>query len=101
MHNSEKIITFAERNLKGMGMNTITIDSNIYNDAAAYAQKHNTSVKDMVEKFLSKFKAAPQKIKKLKELPPELARLGGILKGVEDMDDGTDERFHYLMEKYK
>lgn len=81
-------------------MNTITIDSNIYNDAEAYAQKHNTSVKDMVEHFLANFLAIKGKKNKKMEVPPNIARWAGILKGVEEKR-GEDDRLDYLLEKYK
>lgn len=34
-------------------MNTITIDSNLYNRASAYALKHKTSVRKLVEHYIS------------------------------------------------
>lgn len=34
-------------------MNTITIDSNIYKEAEIFAHKHNLSLKQIVEKYLS------------------------------------------------
>ena len=36
-------------------MNTITIDSNIYQGAEMYAKLHNVSLRQMVEAYLAKF----------------------------------------------
>lgn len=70
-------------------MNTITIDSNIYQGAERYAKLHNLSLKQMVENFLLKFQAGkesisasradeeafcPQKNEFLEELSPSLMK---------------------------
>lgn len=35
-------------------MNTITIDSRIYDNAAAYAKRHKTSLRHLVENYMTK-----------------------------------------------
>ena len=70
-------------------MSTITIDVNQYPEAAMYAKLHNISFKQLVENLLMKFQTPT-----VAENQP----LGGCLKGVESSED---EKFNYLMEKYK
>lgn len=37
-------------------MHTITIDTHLYKEAEKYAKKHNISVRELVERFLSRSK---------------------------------------------
>lgn len=53
-------------------MNTITIDVSQYRGAEIYAQAHNVSVRELVEKFLRGFKV-PEKISDAETLDYEKA----------------------------
>ncbi len=80
-------------------MSTITIDVNQYPEAAMYAKLHNISFKQLVENLLMKFQTPTvAENQPDMQLPPHLEKLGGCLKGVESSED---EKFNYLMEKYK
>lgn len=77
-------------------MNTITIDTEIYLGAEEYANKHKTSVQDMVENFLRRFQTVTVKNAAQEELPQKWEKLCGILEGVKD---DADARFNYIINK--
>ena len=80
-------------------MNTITIDSNIYQGAERYAKLHNVNLKQLVENFLMKLQMSSSETQKMElQLPERLERLGGCLS---EVTDENDERMNFLMEKYK
>lgn len=80
-------------------MNTITIDSNIYQGAEKYAKLHNVNLKKLVEDFLMKLQMPSVETQETElQLPERLEWLGGCLSGV---SDDKDERMKFLMEKYK
>ena len=84
------------KNIKDM--NTITIDSNIYKEAETYANKHNLSIKQLVEKYLAQLpKITITKGEKYK-LPKHLDNMGGCLS---DIADPNDEKLNYLLNRYK
>ena len=75
-------------------MNTITIDSKIYKEAETYANKHNLSIKQLVEKYLAQLpKITITKGEKYK-LPKHLDNMGGCLS---DIADPNDEKLNYLL----
>ena len=77
----------------------LSIDSNIYKGAEMYAKLHNVSLRQLVENFLSKCLASDKNERQSSlSLPPHLERLGGCLA---DIDDATDDKYNYLMDKYK
>ena len=79
-------------------MNTISIDSNIYRGAEIYAKLRNISIKQMVGKYLQKFQMPVVKEQSSLTLPAHLEKLGGSLA---DVTDEKDDKFNYLLEKYK
>lgn len=84
-----------------MDENFITIDIRKHPAALQYAANHHTSVQTMVENYLSSFYEEVAVVNELSKMPPELQRLCGIASGLKDYRDPEDERFNYLMEKYK
>lgn len=91
-------------------MNTITIDTNVYNGAALYAKQHGTSVKELTEKFLSSLivprstaAKEPFKLKKVEELSPVIRDLIGIIPSDNSRDDmnGKEARTEFLTEKHR
>ena len=79
-------------------MNTITIDSGIYNAAETYASKHNISLRQIVERYLSKLTyLSPSEENKYK-LPKLLEVMGGCLS---DVNDSDDEKLNYILSKHK
>lgn len=77
----------------------LLININQFPGAVMYAKLHNISFKQLVENFLMKFQVSTT----VKEdaslmLPPHLEKLGGCLAGV---NDPSDEKLNYLLEKYK
>jgi len=53
-------------------MNTITIDSKIYHGAEMYAKLHNISLKQMVEKYLTKFQVGTYSLTTSEDAAKEL-----------------------------
>lgn len=77
-------------------MNTIAVDSNIYQGAERYAKLHNVNLKQLVEEFLMKLQMPSSYIQKMElQLPERLERLGGCLS---EVTDDKDERMNILME---
>lgn len=86
-----------------MRMNTIAIDNRTYREVEAFAKLHNIDivevVKTLLQSFLQKFKVAKPQTRTTKyELPEHIEKLAGCLAGVEDP---SDDRLNYLLEKYK
>lgn len=84
-------------------MNTIAIDNRTYREVEAFAKLHNLDIAEVVrtllQNFLQKFKVAKPQAKAAKyELPEHIEKLAGCLAGVEDP---SDDRLNYLLEKYK
>ena len=85
-------------------MNTVTIDNKTYHDIETFAKLNNLAVADVVKKsfnfFKEKFQTAKPQAKAINkyELPEHIEKLAGSLAGVED---SSDERLNYLLEKYK
>lgn len=82
-------------------METVTINVGQHRAAFRYAQRHHTSVQEMVNKYLDTFVEEDPLEKELEKLPPEVRSLCGILEGLDGYRDPEDERFNYLMDKYK
>lgn len=82
-------------------METITIDVGHHRAALRYAQRHKTSVQEMVDKYLDTFVEEDPLEKTLSKLPPQVRSLCGIAAGLDSYRDPEDERFNYLMDKYK
>lgn len=89
-------VTLQKLIVKERNMNTITINSEIYIGAEEYANRHKTSVQEMVENFLKRFQTVKVKNTTKAELPPKWEKLCGILEGVKDDED---ERFNYIINK--
>lgn len=94
-------------------MNTISINTQLYEFAASYAMENNVSISKLVEDFLSgllkKNKKKAQKessqkyvMKELSELSPIVQQLAGIAKSNNNLDDlnGIKAKEEYLEEKY-
>lgn len=85
-------------------MNTVAIDNRTYREVEAFAKLHNLDISEVVrtslQSFLQKFKVAKPQAKAVNkyELPEHIEKLAGCLIGVED---SSDERLNYLLEKYK
>lgn len=84
-------------------MNTIAIDNRTYREVEAFAKLHNLDIAEVVrtslQNFLQKFKVTKPQAKAAKyELPEHIEKLAGCLAGVEDL---SDDRLNYLLEKYK
>ena len=83
-------------------MDSITIDSTVYRQAEAYAQKHKLSVRELVERTLAARcgKGENYALKKEEELAPAVRTLIGIAAGADTADiNGRDARDAYLREK--
>ncbi len=77
----------------------LILDTNQYPGAMMYAKSHNISLKQLVENFLMKFQVTISDKEDVPlQLPPHLEKLGGCLSGV---NDPSDEKLNYLLEKYK
>ena len=79
-------------------MNTITIDSNIYKEAEIFAHKHNLSLKQIVEKYLSQLSNITFTKEEKYKLPKHLESMVGCLS---DVKDQNDDKLNYLLNKYK
>lgn len=55
----------------------------------------------MVDKYLDTFVEEDPLEKTLSKLPPQVRSLCGIAAGLDSYRDPEDERFNYLMDKYK
>jgi uncharacterized protein DUF6364 len=77
---------------------TLSIDSDVIEQAKEYARQQHRSLSNMVENYL---KLVTRKERPVEEITPIVASLSGIL----PMDDvegkGRDEITEYLIEKYK
>lgn len=85
-------------------MDSITIDSTVYRQAEAYAQKHKLSVRELVERTLTARcgKGETYTLKREEELAPSVRTLIGIAAGADTADiNGRDARDAYLREKYE
>lgn len=100
---------------KDNSMNTISINTQLYNFAESYALENNISVSQLIENFLSgllkksekKSKKKTKKgyvMKEVSELSPIVRQLAGIAKS-EDNDsedlNGIDAKTEFLTEKYE
>lgn len=94
-------------------MNTISINTQLYDFAASYAMENNISITQLVEDFLSgllkKVKAKKSSknyvMKEVSELSPIVKQLAGIAKSngnTSDSEDlnGIDAKTEYLNEKF-
>ena len=88
-------------------MNTITIDTKLYEDVEAFARRHNVSVRELVETYFQNLIHGGRKesgrMKKVEDLSPGVRRLIGIVSAdEEDCDDlnGDKYRYEYLKEKH-
>lgn len=88
-------------------MNTITIDTQLYKDAEAFAKKHNVSVRELVENYFQHLthggRKGKEKMKEIEDLSPEVKHLIGIIPAEEeDYNDlnGDKYRYNHLKEKY-
>lgn len=75
---------------------TLSVDEGVVERAKRYAAKRGTSVSQLVESYLDLL-SRPD-VKSEEDLPPILARLQGVLKGVKF--DREDYR-RYLERKYR
>lgn len=95
-------------------MNTISINTQLYDFAASYAMENNISISQLVEDFLtgllkkSKAKKSSKKyvMKEMSELSPIVRQLAGIAKSncnASDSEDlnGIDAKTEYLNEKFE
>lgn len=81
-------------------MMNIAINNDVYNWANSYAQKHHTSIKDIVENYLLKLRHSSTKVD---EAEVKLQHLIGLTKGMKlNADDlnGDKAKQAYLEEKY-
>ena len=88
-------------------MNTtpIYVSTEAYNQAVAYARKHNTSVEKMMETIIltTLSENQPKVLHRPTEYSPQLLKLIGIAKNALRDDDlnGDDARWEYLKDKYE
>ena len=96
-------------------MNTISINTQLYEFAESYAMENNVSISKLIEDFLSGLlknnkKKSTKKptgkyvMKELSELSPIVQQLAGIAKSDDnDVDDlnGVKAKEEYLEEKYR
>lgn len=77
---------------------TLSLDSKVIEAAKRYSEKKGTSISKMVEEYLRRITLSDHKKKITKN---SLMDLKGILGKVPPDFDFKEERFKYLMEKYK
>ncbi len=85
-------------------MTSISIDTNIYNEAKLYADKHNISVRHLFETYvlslIKKRQAKETDGQVLDRFSPELRKYIGIAKTDNADLNETDARWEYLKEKH-
>lgn len=85
-------------------MSSVYIDHAVYRQAEEYAQRHNLSLKEIVEAGIHSLIGAKMKVGKLKseeELAPEVRSLIGVASGSDTQDyNGHQAREEYLMDKH-
>lgn len=85
-------------------MNTISIDTNIYQGAENYAKTHNISITELIENAILKYvgKKKTFRLKTEEELSPTVRSLIEIAKpsGKDEDINGRDARMEFLAEKY-
>lgn len=111
-----KIATFANETIFYEDMTTtLTIDEGIYRRAERYAlQHHKQSVRNMVESYFltflptddiesdeNKLQLSEHEKEALAQLPSSLRSLYGCAAELDGYRDPDDDRYNYLMEKYK
>lgn len=77
-------------------MSTITINSDIYQQAERYAKLNNINLSHLIEKFLMKLQTPSVKDNAALTLPDHLEKLAGCLS---DVSDDNDEKLNYILEK--
>ena len=76
---------------------TLSLDSKIIESAKKFSKEKGTSLSKLVEDHLKHLKPLPSKTKK----KSSIMELKGILGTVPKDFDYREERYKYLMEKYK
>ena len=78
-------------------MSTITINSDIYQQAERYAKLNNINLSHLIESFLMKLQTPSAKDNAALTLPDHLEKLAGCLS---DDSDDNEEKLNYLLETY-
>lgn len=86
-------------------MTSISIDTNIYNEAKLYAEEHNISVRHLFETYvlslIKKRQVKDSDKQALSRFSPELRKYIGIAKDAGNSDvNEADARWEYLKEKH-
>ena len=80
----------------------VAINSNIYQQAQAYAQKKGLNLPDVIENFLVRFMGKSQDASETENVPDIVLSLLGAGEKVSDDDmNGRKAYSKYLEEKYK
>ena len=87
-------------------MAAVTLDAYTYKEVETFAHMNNIDVAEVVKtsvlNFIRKFNTN-KAVTAVKDpyLPEHIEKLAGCLAGIEEEKSDKDERFNYLMEKYK
>jgi hypothetical protein len=83
------------------GKLTLSIDDNVITQVKKYAGKNKISLSSLTEKFYTLIVSTARQ-KDIDEIPisPVVSQISGLLKN-SGIKDWKDERFDYLIKKYK